>query len=117
MAVFRHLVTSISSTCGNTVSPTEETLDWRSDEGNAQSHVAEKSTESDEESEKESDFVGSILVPRNRCRLGLKTVVSCTEEDLQKYLYKPVSEKQQEAPKETLLPVKRDKGKSGPKAL
>ena len=118
MAVFRQLVTSISSTCGNNVGPTEETLDWRSDEGNAQSHVAEKSTESDEESEKESDFVGSILVPRNRCRLGRKTVVSCIEEEyLQKDLYKPVSKKQQEAPKETILPVKRDKGKSGPKTI
>ena len=115
MAAFRHIVTSISSTCGNNVGPTEETLDWRSDEGNAQSSVAEKSAESDEESEKESDFVGSILVTRKRCQIGLKTVVSCTEEkDLQTDLYKPVSKNQQEAPKETILPVKRDKGKSGP---
>ena len=58
MAAFRQLVTSISSTCRNNVGPTEETLDWSSDEGNAQSNVAE--AESDEESEKESDFVGSI---------------------------------------------------------
>ena len=47
MAAFRQLVTSISSTCGNNVDPTEETLDWRSEEGNAQSNVAEKSAESD----------------------------------------------------------------------
>ena len=117
MAAFRQLVTSISSKCDNNVDPTEETLDWSSDEGNAQSNVAEKSAESDEESEKDSDFAGSILAPRKRCRLGQKTVVPRTEEDLQKDLCKPVSKKQHEAPQETILPVKKDKGKSGPKAI
>ena len=118
MAAFRELVTSISSECGNNVDPAEETWDWSSDEGNAQSSVAENPPESDEEREKESDSEGGHWAPRKRRRLGLKTVVSCSGgEDSEKDSNKPVSRKQQVALQETTLSVKRGKGKSGPKAI
>ncbi|XP_065070680.1 uncharacterized protein LOC135695495 [Rhopilema esculentum] len=117
MAAFRKLVTSISSECGNNVDSAEETLVWSSDEGNAQSSVADNPAESYEESEKESDSESGVGAPRKRRRLGLKTVVSCSEEDLEKDSNKPVSRKQQETLQQTTLPVKKAKGKSGPKAI
>eukprot|EP00795_Rhopilema_esculentum_P015918 gene15918-7252_t len=96
MAAFRKLVTSISSECGNNVDPAEETLVWSSDEGNAQSSVADNPAESYEESEKESDSESGVGAPRKRRQLGLKTVVSCSEKDREKDSNKPVSRKQQE---------------------
>ena len=60
LAAFRKLVTSISSECGNNVDPAEETLVWSSDEGNAQSSVADNPAES----EKESDTEGCVGAPR-----------------------------------------------------
>ena len=118
MAAFRKLATSMSSECRNNVDPGEQTLDWSSFEGNDVSSVAEYPAESDEESEKESDSEGSIWAPRKRRRLGLKAVVSCSEEeDLEEDSNKPISRKQQEALQETALPAKKGKGKSGPKAM
>lgn len=100
MDAFRKLTKSISSECDSNIDPAEETLDLSSEEGNAESN--------DEECEKDSDSEGGVWPPRKRRRLGLKEIVSCSEE---------AGDQQEAVPQETTLPVKKGKGKSGPKAI
>eukprot|EP00795_Rhopilema_esculentum_P011137 gene11138-20022_t len=112
---------TISGCGGFVIVVVEITVVWRLwrliNEDNAQFSVADNPAESFEESEKESGSEGGVGAPRKRRRPGLKRVVSCSEEDLENDSNKPVSRKQQETLQETTLPVKKAKGKSGPKAI